>query len=755
MQYPIPDSTPLETSRLRNAFILPAAWLVVLTGTTLWLAAGQQHFAAAGIACWVAALAGLTGLIAAYSCRLHYRHALREARAGFTAQHATLPQLQAIWDQSPLSILLLEPGDAAVPVRIVDCNPRACEMHGYTREELIGQCVDLIEVKPWADKVTGAEWIAQFRQAPRLEGESEHRRKDGTCFWIEYFTAMLVVDGREYVIGMDRDCTARKKMEAELVQAKESAESATKAKSEFLANMSHEIRTPMNGVIGMTGLLLDTKLDQDQHEYAETIRTSADALLTVINDILDFSKIEAGKLIFEDLEFDLLEIVEGTLDMLAEGAQRKRIELLSSVPPEVPRNLRGDPGRLRQVLVNLISNALKFTETGEVVVRVGREAETATEVTLRFDVVDTGIGIPPEIQQHLFQPFTQADSSTTRRYGGTGLGLAIARQIVAMMHGEIGVKSTPGGGSTFTFTARFAKATTTPRPARKRFRDFIDPRVLVVDDNATNRQILRHQLVAWKMHQSSAAGGLEALAILRAAAAEGQAYDVALLDMQMPEMDGLSLAKAIKTDPAIAATRLVILTSLGCFISAAELKAASIDSYLVKPVKQSRLYDSVAEAISSARAGTAATRPRPSPPAATAGPVPTRVKILVAEDNVVNQKVALAQLKKLGHTADAVGNGLEALSALVQVPYDVIFMDCQMPEMDGYAATQGIRRHEAAAIISGRSSTPVHIIAMTANAMQGDREKCLAVGMDDYISKPVREAEIRAALERWQTYRQP
>ncbi|MBV8779903.1 MAG: response regulator [Phycisphaerae bacterium] len=583
-----------------------------------------------------------------------------------------------------------------------------------------------------------------------LGREEPHIDKHGHARWINT-SKVPVTNSNGEIIGLvciSRDVTERKEFETklqknalELQAAKDEAERANRAKSEFLANMSHEIRTPMNGIIGMTELLSNTDLSPQQREYLHLVEQSADALLRLLNDILDFSKIEAGKMELESIPFHLRDVLGDTLQTLTTRAMQKNLELAYHIPPDVPDTLMGDPGRLRQIVVNLVGNAIKFTEQGEVVVSVAVEERGADDILLHVRVRDTGIGIPPEKQSLMFKAFSQADSSMSRRYGGTGLGLAISAQLVQLMGGRIWLESEAGKGSTFHFTARW-KLQTGPVPDVRDLSSLRDLPVLIVDDNATNRQILEEMLTHWGMKPMAVEDGLQALSEMERAVKAHRDYKLVLLDAMMPEMDGFTLARRIGQHPEFAGTTLMMLSSAGPS-EAALCKELKIVRSLTKPVKQSTLMDAIGMAMFEAPAF----KPIITKPA---DPSSRSLNILLAEDGLVNQKVAVQLLQRKGHRVTLAVNGRQAVEKWEagNGAFDLILMDIQMPEMDGHEATRTIRSREKRSGSNRAQNPPIPIIAMTANAMKGDRDACLAAGMSGYVAKPVRATELYEAIEK-------
>ncbi|HYP46910.1 MAG TPA: response regulator [Propionibacteriaceae bacterium] len=685
--------------------------------------------AAAGLLLFLLVMARMTALVRALETALAQRGALEKEVAASTVE---LNRIASIVTSS---------GDAIVGLSldgvVTSWNPAAEQLYGCSAEDAINRRQAIVSPEQFE------LFHASLDSARRSSETGIHRvhvvRGDDSTVPVE-MTISPILDS-DTIIGLSiigQDVTERERAEAALKAARAAALEASRLKSEFLATMSHEIRTPMNGVIGLAELLLKTPLDEGQRQYAEGVQTASHALLTVINDILDFSKLEAGKVDLELIDFDPRKLVDEVGTLLARSAEVNGLELLAYCVPSVPAILHGDAGRIRQILLNLASNAVKFTSAGEVTIRLHTSIEPEGCVSAHFEITDTGIGIPAESQHRLFHSFSQADSSTTRRYGGTGLGLAISRRLVEAMGGEIGLSSEVGVGSRFWFRLPLQESTSTP--------DQPDPdqelpaglRVLVVDDNATNRLMLSAQLQSWHLDSDLAADGYRALALLHQAAAEGQPYDIAVLDMGMPEMDGLLLAQAISADQGLQHTRMIMLNS-ALQINADAFRKAGVRNWLSKPVATSALLNQLKQLLG------------PPPPPSTVAPArsqlpPSRVqsesRILVVEDNALNQLVAEGVVVHLGYQPHIVTNGVEALEALKHSTYAAVLMDCHMPVMDGYEATREIRRLEG-----NTRHTPV--IAMTASAMTQDRERALAAGMDDYVSKPIVPEAMADLLARW------
>ncbi len=701
--------------------------------------------------------------------------------------------LQRAIDQGNEGVALLDQNG-----RYSYVNRAHASMYGYRVEELMGDSWKILYSKDQFEYIT-EHCFSQIRDSGKWEGELIGLRKDGTDFWV-HISLSILLNTDESSAGLVctcRDITERKDAEAvitqttqaleqqnlELSTARDEALAAARSKSVFLATMSHEIRTPLNGVIGMTDLLFDTSLDEDQQEMVETVKHSGEFLLSIINDILDFSKIDAGKLDLEIIDFDIRKTVDEVLCILAEQASQKNLELIGLIYATTPLQLRGDPGRIRQIIYNLLGNAVKFTQDGEIVVDVSVSETSSNATTLRFAVTDTGIGITPAAQARLFEVFTQADSSTTRKFGGTGLGLAICKQLITLMHGEIGVISEKGHGSTFWFTIPLAHASASSTPQIPHT-TLTNRRVCIVESNDTIRFVLQHYAQSWGMICEVAQNGNEGLALLQQRAKEAKPFDIAILDHTLSETiqeDGLSLAKRIRQDNGTSYLPLLLLTALGKRGDGKLAEHAGLNGYLTKPIRHQQLQkclqmiigkDQQPPPLDTSHSSTLITRHTVEEAQAQ-----TDVRILLAEDNVVNQKVAVRMLQKIGHRVDVVQNGQEAFEAIERTPYDLILMDCQMPEMDGLQATKKIREAERgkeqgkelavrskeqdtgisetsdASRLTPQKDSRVPIIALTANALSGDRKDCLEVGMDDFLAKPVRIEELKKMILKWLPHR--
>jgi two-component system, sensor histidine kinase and response regulator len=642
--------------------------------------------------------------------------------------------LNSLIENTPMGIVAI---DSRGSVQM--CNRAFEKLFLYRQQDLIGKT--LFEVLSTPDLRTEMDSNRQqLESGIPTHLVTQRRRHDGSLVDVEAFSVPLGGEGHYTgAVLLYQDITERKRGEEALKLAKETAEAGSRAKSEFLANMSHEIRTPMNGILGMTELVLDTELDGEQRNYLNLAKVSADSLLSLINDILDYSKIEAGKLEVEAIDFNLGDSLGDTMKTLSLRAHQKGLELAFEIKPDVPDGLVGDPGRLRQIIVNLVGNAVKFTEQGEVVLYVETESRTQDDIHIHFTVADTGIGIAPEKQAVIFEAFNQADGSMTRKYGGTGLGLTISSRLLELMGGRIWVESESGHGSRFHFIVRFGLQKLPTRNVVPRDPIALrDMRVLVVDDNATNRQILLKMLETWHTKPTAVESGARAMVTLREAIGLGREFPLILIDAQMPEMDGFALAEAIKRNPDWRTATVMMLSSAGQRGDAIRCRELGVAAYLTKPVRQIELLDAILIAL-----GTRAEN-KISPALVTRHTVResrNRLHILLVEDNAVNQLVALRLLEKYGHTVGVAANGKKALEALDKGQYDVVLMDVQMPEMNGWEATQAIRQKEMA------TGMHIPIVAMTAHAMKGDEERCRAAGMDAYLTKPIHTQELISVLE--------
>ncbi len=663
------------------------------------------------------------------------RNVLDERTADHPEQLARL--LAAALRDTSESVLITDACLDLPGPNIVFCNAAFTQITGWGESEIVGRSSRILQ-GPLTDRSVMARLKADLQAGRRFEGETFNYRKDGTVYLMQlHISAVRDEAGRTtHYVAVQRDVTEERRTEREIQTARKSAEAAARAKSEFLAVMSHEIRTPMNGMLGMSSILAGTNLSPEQRDYLDTIRASGDSLLSILNDILDYSKIEAGGMELEALEFDLREMAEVAVDLVAAQGQDKGLELILDVAEELPW-VRGDAGRIRQVLLNLLTNAIKFTQTGEVRLSIKIVERLDAAIAIRIAVSDTGIGISPQSQQRLFSPFIQADSSTTRRYGGTGLGLAISKRLIETMGGAIGLDSIQGEGSTFWLSLTLPVAAGEFDSAdREPTADLLQgKRALVVDDNATNRRVLRRQLESAGLEMVEASSGDEALAMLTGFSNEGKPIDLALLDLHMPEMDGLMLARSIRGKTDWDKLPLVMLASHRDRESMLEARRADINEYLLKPVGSRKLLRILNGVLGRERSEGF-------------GPLEATTEaysglVLVAEDNVVNQRIARMLLERLGLRVDTVANGQEAVAAHARSKYGLILMDCQMPEMDGWMATQRIREAE------GGSDARTPIVALTAAVMTSDRERCLVAGMDGYLSKPIGFAELRETVGKW------